>query len=129
MAPALDLQKSWHILNYVFTGKTWGEPPANSLVAGTPLGEDVGYGPARLLNHAETTAFATFLAGLDLSTLLSRIDLAAMDAARIYGLPGGPSAAENEADLRNEVTGYFPLLRAYVAEAAAGGDGILTWLS
>lgn len=129
LAPVLDLQKSWHIFNYLFTGETWGEPPPNALVAGTPLGEDMGYGPARLHDPAGTAAFAAFLSGLDLPTLLSKIDLAAMDEARIYGLPGGPSPAENEADLRDEVAGYFPLLRAYVAEAAAAGDGILTWLS
>ncbi|MCX7375865.1 MAG: hypothetical protein NTY94_03905 [Alphaproteobacteria bacterium] len=40
-----------------------------------------------------------------------------------------PSAAENEANPCYEVAGYFPPLRDYETEAAAAGDGFVTWLS
>jgi hypothetical protein len=53
--PALSLEKSWHILHYLFTGHIGpAKAPADLLLSGQPLGEDVGYGPSRLRGPTET---------------------------------------------------------------------------
>jgi hypothetical protein len=45
----LSLEKSWHMIHYLVTGHTDdSDAPGNALLAGEPLGEDAGYGPARL---------------------------------------------------------------------------------
>lgn len=126
--PLLDLHKSWHILHYLFTGHVDEvEAPGNALLAGTPLGGDVGYGPARLLDAAETHAFSAFLAPLDSAILLRRFDAAKMQALDIY--PMANTDLENAESFRGDVTASYPPLKRYVAEAAARNDSLLTWLS
>jgi hypothetical protein len=47
---ALDLQKSWHMLHYLFTGSIDDmRSPAAALLSGEELGEDIGYGPVRCM--------------------------------------------------------------------------------
>ena len=115
-APALDLQKSWHILHYVFTGPAGDErAPGNALLAGDELGEDVGYG---------------FIDAVELDQLGERVNYAQMSAMGIYGLPGGGGTVSQwENELRDEVARHVPRLKTYVAERVANGEGLLTWLS
>jgi hypothetical protein len=68
---ALDLEKSWHILHYLMTGHIDdSDAPGNALVTGEPIGDDVGYGPARLHDEDATRSFGQFLATLDVTQLL-----------------------------------------------------------
>jgi hypothetical protein len=127
----LDLEKSWHILHYLFTGHVDASPaPGDTLVNGEAVGPNVGYGPARLHGPQATAAFAAFLAGQDADRLVQRIDIARMVGVGVYGLPVGaaddPTAAEGVA---REVRSYFPPLRAYVDQMAAKEDGLLVWLA
>ena len=127
----LDLQKSWHILHYVFTGSIGpvGSPGDTLLSGGDDLGEDVGYGPPRLLDTQNTQRFAEFLQALDLNTLQSRVDFKTMSAAQVYSLPMGVGAeADFEIGIRREISSYFPVLRHYVSSAARNGNGLLMWL-
>jgi hypothetical protein len=126
--PVLDLHKSWHVLHYLFTGEAHGgNPPANALLGGRELGEDMGYGPARLHEPAATAAFARFLAPLTAAELQRRIDIRRMSALGIYCCDDdGESGA---AEINGDVGHYFPLLQGFVAEAAKDGHGLLMWLS
>jgi Domain of unknown function (DUF1877) len=45
---ALSLEKSWHMLHYLFTGHVGTWRPGELLPSGTIPGEDAAYGPARL---------------------------------------------------------------------------------
>lgn len=58
----VDLDKSWHGLHFLFTGTAWeGEEPACFLVlGGEGIGNDVGYGPARVLMPDDVGRFAAF---------------------------------------------------------------------
>ena len=128
----LDLDKSWHILHYTFTGDIGPVgSPGDALMAGEDLGSDIsGYGPPRLLDPDGTKRFAEFLQRLDLETLQNRANREAMMAAGVYALPMGPGAeTEFEIGVRREISSYFPLLRDYVLEAARKGNGLFMWLT
>jgi hypothetical protein len=127
----LDLHKSWHVLHYLFTGYIGPtEPPADALMSGEELGEDMGYGPPRLHDAAATKAFGEFLKQQTPEKLDARLNLAAMQGAGVYAIPMGPRAsAHDEVDLREEVAAYFGPLRDYVVEMAEKKNGLLIWLS
>jgi hypothetical protein len=124
----LDLHKSWHALHYLFTGQSdGGVPPANALLGGRELGQDMGYGPARLHEPAATAAFARFLGPLTVEELTGRIDLGRMQRLGIYCCDDADEGGLEE--LTGDVEHYFPQLKGFVAEAANRGDGMLVWLS
>lgn len=118
---ALELDKSWHVLHFLFTGKQADGPmPAATLLrGGREIGEDLGYGPARALSPAETKAFAEFLAGQTAAALAGRLDVATMERLGIY-------AADD--DSAEDVDHYFPQLQAYVGDAAKQGRGLVIWM-
>jgi len=128
---ALCLEKSWHILHYVFTGHVDdASAPGDALLTGEPLGDDLGYGPARVHDEKETQAFAGFLAALDAARLEQRVNYQDMARAGVYSVPiGQGSDAQREGELRAEVATYFPRLRDYVGRMAARHNGLLIWLS
>jgi Domain of unknown function (DUF1877) len=128
---ALSLEKSWHILHYLFTGHVDdSKTPGDALLTGEELGDDLAYGPARLHNENETQDFALFLGTLDLSQLQERVNYREMSRIGVYSMPMGPgSDAEYETGLRAEVASFFPQLRDYVAKMAEKGNGLLVWLS
>ena len=129
--PPLDLEKSWHMLHYLFTGHIdASRAPGDALLSGKPLGDDVGYGPPRLHDENETRNFAEFLERVDAATLQERVNYREMSRAGVYSMPMGQgSDADYEGELRTEVAAYFPRLRDYVVKAAEGKDGLLIWLS
>lgn len=131
LEPALELQKSWHILHYTFSGNVWPVGSAgDALLTGEDLGNDMGYGPPRLHDPATTKAFGDFIATLDLGQIQSRIKYRELLSLRVYGLPmGGGSEAQFEEELRLEVASYFPQLRGYVARMSQKGNGLLIWLT
>jgi Domain of unknown function (DUF1877) len=128
---ALDLEKSWHILHFLFTGHIAPyNAPGDALLTGADLGEDVGYGPARLHDELETQEFDHFLEMLDLVQLQARVNFQEMTRLGVYSMPTGPgSDAEYESELRAEVARYFPLLRDYVAKMSEKQYGLLIWVS
>jgi hypothetical protein len=131
IAQPLVLEKSWHILHYAFTGEA--EPtgsPGSMLLEGDEVGEDIGYGPPRLLDPQSTKTFADFLAQQTVEELQARANYAAMKTASIYGLPmGGGDDARHEDAVRREIAAYFPPLRDYVVATAAKNNGLLLWLA
>jgi hypothetical protein len=125
----LDLHKSWHTLHYLFTGTAWeGAAPANTLLlGGKEVGEDLGYGPARVLDAQATADFANFLKALSPRDLKKRIDMKKMAALDIYCAEEEDEASKSE--LMDDVDAYFPMLKDYVATAASRGSGMAIWMS
>lgn len=128
---ALSLEKSWHMLHYLFTGHVDpAKAPGDALLTGEELGDDAGYGPARLHDAKETLDFALFLNTVDLARLQERVNYREMSRMGVYAMPMGRSSdAEFEAELRAEVASYFPRLRDYVAKMAGKQNGLLIWVS
>jgi hypothetical protein len=130
--PPLDLEKWWHILHYVLTGEI-GPAGGGSdlLLTGQELGEDMGYGPARLHGPAETKDFSRFLERQDLANLQARIDLgetSRLYPGRLYPAMRGPADAEYLDMLRNNVGRHFVRLQDYVRKMADRGNGLLIWV-
>ena len=123
---ALDLQKSWHMLHYLFTGSIDDtRSHGAALLSGEELGEDIGYGPVRLHGEKATAEFARFLESVDLEGRLARMNVAEMANAGVYSMPDG----DEEDGIRDEIGYYFPQLRDYVVRVAQKQGGLLTWLS
>ncbi|QGM97136.1 DUF1877 family protein [Methylocystis parvus] len=125
-APVFDLHGSWRMLHFLFTGDAFeGAPPAATLLAGgREVGEDLGFGPPRMLSLDETAAFSGFLNGLDLDALAARLD---GKAVKSLGLRRGEGEACAGA-LHEDLARYFPGLQAFVAAAASRRQGMLIWM-
>jgi len=121
--PELDLDKSWHAIHYLLTGTAWeiGDGAAGAaILGGDEVGEDGGYGPARLLDPEAVRAVATGLDALDVETLRARFDPDAMAAAEIY-----PSIWANEPAEFNGYVAHFAELRRFYRAAAENGQAVL----
>jgi len=118
----LDLHKSWHALHYVFTGSVFdAQGPGAALLAGEEMGEDLGYGPARLHDAQPTQEFAHFLASQDVATLQARVKVGEMADMGIYG--------GDDEEVPGEVAHYFEQLRDYVSAVARANGGLLIFLT
>jgi len=118
----LNLEKSWHVLHYLLTGKAKEAPPplGNAILGGQEIGGDLGYGPARFLTAQQVREVAIALGAISKDELRERFDLKAMIAANIY-----PVRDKSELRLAQD---YFEELSRYYAEAAEGRNAMLLWL-
>ncbi|RKE11437.1 uncharacterized protein DUF1877 [Catellatospora citrea] len=84
--PELDLGKSWHGVHYLLTGTAWdiSQGAGEAVLGGEEIGEDGGYGPARLFTPEAVRAVAAALDALDVDALRARFDPQAMTALDIY---------------------------------------------
>jgi hypothetical protein len=125
----LNLHKSWHVLHYLFTGRAWDGPlpAATLLLGGREIGRDLGYGKARIVAAADTSAFAQFLSGLSAGDLKRRLDMRAMQKLDIYCAEGADDGSREE--LEEDVERFFPQLQAYVDAAARDHRGLVIWMS
>jgi hypothetical protein len=82
----LDLDKAWHGIHFLLTGTAWStsEGAGEAVLGGDPIGEDNGYGPARLLSADRVQLVAGQLSDLDVDTMRARFDPAALMDADIY---------------------------------------------
>lgn len=121
--PELDLNKSWHVLHYLLTGTAWeiDDGAGAAILGGEEIGEDGGYGPARLLDAETVRVIATALDTLDVDTLRARFDADAMTAAGIY--PNG--WARGEGDFDNDFAPAFADLCRFYRTAAVHGQAVL----
>ena len=127
---ALSVEKSWHMLHYLLTGHVGtGQAPGDVLLSGEELGEDVGYGPARLHEESKTSAFSRFLDGQDSARLRARTDFDAMNRAGVLYGTGEPGDEGLHKMLHEEIAIYFQLLRDYVRAMADKGNGLMVWIS
>lgn len=124
MGEALGLAQAWHGLHFLLTGSAIGGAPplADAVIGGREVGEDLGYGPLRLLAPAEVAAVAAALDDFDRGDLARRYDAAAMEEMRLY--PGGWDEPEN----REWLLDAFDELKAYYARARGLGHGMLLFL-
>lgn len=125
----LDVDKAWHAIHFLLTGVAWdGEPPLNFIAGGgTEVGEELGYGPARSLTSVEVRTLAAALEVIPRESLLQRFDPSALTAAEIY--PNIWDRPDEEDDTRGYVGEYYEQLRAFILDAATGGEALLIWIS
>lgn len=118
-----ELEKSWHALHFMFSGKADDAPPPLGLLCtgGEEVSDDLGYGPARYLSPPEVVAFRDVLRAIDDAEFDRRFDLAAFERNDLY-----PNIwDEDRDDLLEEYRTYFEQLCNDLDATVAAGEGLL----
>ena len=124
---AVSLEKAWDGLHFLLTSSAQEAEPLLGflLQGGEAIGEDRGYGPARLLRPEVVKQLDPALAAVSEDQLWSRFDPAQMKAQQIY-----PDIwDEPEEDLREEYLFYFRELKRLVKQANDRGMALVVVLS
>lgn len=120
----LELEKSWHCLHFLFSGKVWetGKAPIEKAILGgteIPDAEGImGYGPARYLDNGEVKKIAAALEHYPIDQRARNFDPSAAANAKIYS----PNHSAEE------LVRYFDLLKSYYREAASKKHAMLIWI-
>jgi hypothetical protein len=124
----MDVDKSWHCIHYMLTeGSDDTTNPLNwAIFGGDALGEDVGYGPARIVKPSEVETISSALSAIDEEKFKSRYAPVEMQANDIY-------LAEMCVRDGDEALGYlvqnFRALVDFYHGAATRGEGVILWVS
>ncbi len=122
---SVDLDKAWHGIHWLLTGSAdpTTDVVSSAIFGGEPLGEDIGYGPGRLLSIEGVGAVAAALRELDAEALRGRMNPSAMDAVGIY------PQIWDEADVFDTyLAPAFDNLRAFYTAAATSGEAVIQTL-
>ena len=116
----LDLYKSWNAIHVLLED---GEPGAesNAVMGGTPVGEDLGYGPARLLDDQEVAKISADLAKVSQSDFEGRFDVDKMKD--VYSFH-----AEDADEEWSMISDLFKELKKFYAAAAEQSCGMISYL-
>jgi hypothetical protein len=122
---SVDLDKAWHGIHWLLTGSAdpTSDVVSSAIFGGEPLGEDLGYGPGRLLSTEGVGAVAAALQELDAYSLRARMNPSAMDAVGIY-----PQIWDEAGVFDTYLTPAFDNLRAFYAAAAQSGEAVIQTL-
>ncbi|KJV35270.1 YfbM family protein [Luteibacter yeojuensis] len=126
-ARQLDVDKAWHAIHFVLNGSAWEGSGAlgMSVLGGTEIGEDIGYGPARFLLAHQVTDVADALSKVSDADFHARFDAQAMDEQDIY-----PQVWSRDADDgRTYVFDYFVHMVNFYKEAVSRGDAMLLFIN
>lgn len=126
-ARGVCVHKLWHAIHFVLAGSPWdtdGEL-GDLFMGGDEVGDDMGYGPARLLEPDRVAALHRQLTASPDAVLRPRFVPAELAAEEIY-----PDIwDEDEDELWQELTSYLAGVRTILGRASDAGDGLLVWLS
>lgn len=121
-ARSVDLDKAWHGIHWLLTGSV--DPTldavSGAVLGGEPLGEDLGYGPPRLLSAADVSAVAAAMHEVAPDVLRARMDGPAMEAAGVY-----PSIWDEPDVFETYLAPAFESLREFYAAAADAGEAVI----
>ena len=124
LGSGLSLDKAWHGVHRLLCGTPDQAPPplGDAVLGGDAIGEDLGYGPPRLLDPARVAAVAVALRPITGDDLAGRFDAVRLDADGVY--PAGWAEEGRREWLRDE----YARLRAFYLEAGTEGSWVLLWL-
>ena len=116
----LDLYKSWNALDVLLNDGEPG-PEADAVLGGTQIGEDVGYGPARMLDHNEVAQISTALKKIAKRDFESRFDVKKMED--VYSFH-----AEDADDEWPVISDLFEEMQKFYETAAEQSCGMILYL-
>jgi|RhiMetdeSRZDD1v2_1073273.scaffolds.fasta_scaffold307261_2 uncharacterized protein DUF1877 len=121
----LDLHKSWHGLHWLMCQSVWEgpEPYRSAIFGGEEIGEDVGYGPPRLMEPEKVEEVARALSMLSAAQLMKRYDGKLMEREEVY-----PGNFTEDGSWKSELRRDYERLRKFYQETAAEGGGMLSWI-
>ena len=119
----LSLEKSWHALHYLLTGRVEVGPPplGNAIMGGEEIGEERDYGRVRFLTPKQVQEISAALASISKQDLVDRFDAGSMKASKVIY----PCKDRAELDIALH---YFEQLVEYYSEAAARGNAMLLYI-
>lgn len=126
LPPALDIRKSWEPLNFLLAGtphEPGPDPLGTAVLGGREVGEDLGYGPVRVLSPAETAEVADALEALGDGGLMARYSADAFEEAGLE--PAGWDDPEEDEERREWMLDTYHEVRDYYVEARGRGYGML----
>lgn len=125
---SIDVDKAWHGIHFMLTGQAYGGdgPLALVIMGGEEVGDEVGYGPARLLLPEQVNVIANALEKLTIEEFKKAFKPAEMTAAEIYPEVIWERDGQEALDY---VLEYFEELVVFYRDAAKRGDGVALWLS
>ncbi len=121
----IDLDKSWHCIHFMLTGRAEGAgaPLGWAVLGGEEVGEDTGYGPARILLPEQVSEISSAL--IDEDAFRQRFDPTGLSQANIY--LSEMCVRDGDEALDYIVENYRGLV-AFYRGAAARGDGAILWI-
>lgn len=123
----IDVDKSWHGLHFILSELAKDGTPEleSAILGGEPLGEDFGYGPARVLTPPEVQVISAALSSITGEAFAAKFDPARMEAEEIY-----PQIWERDgSEALDFLQHFFPSLVNFYAEAAQKGNAVVLWLA
>lgn len=123
----LDIEKTWHVIHFLFTNTADEAPPPEGaiILGGLPIGdEDVGYGPARILNSEEVVSVADLLENMPAPLLIKKFDLSAINKAEIY-----PTHWTGDSEEFEYITENYQALRDFYKLAASRKMHVVQYLN
>jgi hypothetical protein len=122
-----DVDKAWHCIHFMLTGSADGgpEPLSWALLGGEAIGEDVGYGPARVLRPQQVHDIAKALSPIDEIAFRARFAPQKMQDADVY--LSEMCVRDGDEALDYLLPKYLELAEFY-RDAADRGDGAVLWL-
>ena len=120
----MDVDKAWHALHFMLNGAPMPREgqPVPAIFGGEPIGEDIHYGPARLLRPHEVKAISTALNAIGDDDMRARYAPEQMTDAQVY-----PEIWDDDDALDYVMLHYRSLVEFYGA-AAARGDGLIVYI-
>lgn len=117
-----DLGKAWDAIDHLLAAASGGS--LTTLLGGSEVGPDLGYGPARFMSPDDVSDAATVLKRIDREALLAHFDAAALMKGQVY-----PEAWEDSQEDRDYIGHHYEIARSLFIEAASGNSAMLVWLS
>ena len=120
-----DIDKSWHAIHYLITGSSEpdGTPSGDAILGGRPVGSDLGYGPARLVEPEHAKRIAESLRSINLEVAYENLDRSTANEADVYL---GFDFSEDE---KKHLARLFDVVRDLYSTAASNDRAILLYLA
>lgn len=126
----INLDKAWHAIHFLLSGNTdLALQPQGSLFAGEELGEDFGYGPARVLTPSEVQAFANYVSSKPDDFVEQTIDFKALQEADVYPDIWDCDDPEEAAEEIEYVAEYFRTLKTFICKASDAGEAVFVQIA
>ncbi len=126
VGPVVEIDKAWHGVHFVLTGSAEpdGSVLGNVILGGEEIGDDAGYGPARLIDPSDVRLISEALATFDDGALAARFDADVMTDLGIY-----PDVWDEDGETIEFIADAVDVVRRAYTDAATKGHGMLVWLS
>lgn len=123
----IDVDKSWHCIHFMLSGSADGgsTPLSWAILGGEEFGDDIGYGPARILLPDEVRMIATALSDISEEDFKSRYAPQAMQAADVYL---SDMCVRDGDDALFYLASNYVNLNEFYRNAAFRGDGVVLWI-